>query len=61
MPTANADVKRFYEQSLAEFLTGKQQLTPDNWAKFLKDFDAVGGKAWNDQGVAYMKENNLLK
>ncbi|NLZ67951.1 MAG: extracellular solute-binding protein [Spirochaetales bacterium] len=60
MPTANADVKRFYEQSLAEFLTGKTALTQANWAKFITEFNNVGGKTWNDQGVAYMKENNLI-
>lgn len=60
MPTANADVKRFYEQSLAEFLTGKTELTKANWTNFIKEFDNVGGKAWNDAGVAFMKDNNLI-
>lgn len=60
MPTSSADVKRYYEQSLGEFLTGKTALTEANWAKFLEGFDKVGGKAWNDQGVAYMKENGLI-
>lgn len=60
MPTANADVQRFYEQSLAEFLTGAKALNKDTWQKFIDDFNAMGGKAWNDQGVKYMQENNLI-
>lgn len=60
MPTANADVKRFYEQSLAEFLSGKTELTEANWNAFLKEFERVGGKAWNDQGVQYMKDRDLV-
>ena len=60
MPTPNADVSRFYEQSLAEFFTGAKTLNPQNWQKFLDDFSAMGGKAWNDSGVQYMKDNNLI-
>ncbi len=60
MPTPNADVKRYYEQTLSEFITGTRTLTPENWQAFLDQFNAIGGKAWNDEGVAYMKENNLL-
>lgn len=60
MPTPNADVKRFYEQSLAEFLTGSRALNPENWQKFLDQFNSIGGKAWNDKGVEWMKDNNLV-
>ncbi len=60
MPTPNADVSRYYEQSLAEFFTGKTPLTTENWQKFLDNFDRVGGKAWNDQGVEYAKANGLV-
>ena len=60
MPTPNADVQRFYEQSLAEFLTGARTLNEANWQKFLTEFNNIGGKAWNDSGVQYMKDNNLI-
>ena len=59
LPTPNADVKRYYEQSLAEFLAGAKQLTPANWQAFLDQFNAIGGKAWNDQGVAKITEDGL--
>ncbi len=61
MPTPNADVYRFYEQSLAEFLTGVRKLTPEDWDKFLSDFDKVGGAKWNEQGIEYAKANGYVR
>ena len=60
LPTPNADVKRFYEQTLGEFLTGARPLNEGTWQEFIDGFNAIGGKAWNDEGVAYMTENGLL-
>ncbi len=60
MPTPSADAYRYYEQSLAEFLAGSKALTPENWAKFLEDFDKVGGTAWNESGVAFARENGFV-
>lgn len=60
LPTPSADVQRYYEQSLAEFITGGRALTPENWQAFIDQFNRIGGKAWNDQGVQWMKDNNLL-
>ncbi len=60
MPTPNADVSRYYEQSLAEFLSGTRDLTSDAWEVFLSGFERVGGSAWNERGIAYARENNLV-
>ncbi len=60
MPTPNADVSRYYEQTLAEFLTGARQLNPTTWQQFLDGFNAIGGKAWNDSGIQHMQDNNLI-
>ena len=60
MPTPNADIFRYYEQSLAEFLTGAKELTPANWQNFLNGFERVGGKGWNEEGIEYARENNLV-
>ena len=61
MPTPNADVQRYYEQSLAEFLSGQRALTPENWQAFLDQFNAIGGAAWNQQGIDYARENGLVR
>ena len=61
MPTPNADVQRYYEQSLAEFLSGQRELTPENWQAFLDQFNAIGGAAWNQQGIDYARENGLVR
>lgn len=60
MPTPSADVFRFYEQGLAEFLAGANALTPANWQAFIDNFNRVGGKAWNDEGVQIMKDSNYI-
>ncbi|MDY0287856.1 MAG: extracellular solute-binding protein [Sphaerochaeta sp.] len=60
LPIPNADLKRFYEQGLSEFITGKRSLTPAAWSKWLDEFKRLGGQDWNDKGVAFARENNLL-
>ena len=60
MPTPNADVSRFYEQSIAEFLSGTRELTPENWQNFLDQFARVGGEAWNEEGIEFARANNLV-
>lgn len=60
MPTPNADVFRYFEQSLAEFLSGQKELTPENWQAFLDAFDKIGGATWNEEGIAYAQENGLV-
>lgn len=60
LPIPNADLKRFYEQGLSEFITGKRVLNPANWTKWLDEFKRLGGQDWNDKGVAFARENNLL-
>ena len=61
MPKPNADVKRFYEQGVVEFMTGNRALNPEEWQKFLDEFNKIGGKDWNDAGVQLAKEQNLIK
>ena len=61
MPQPNADVKRFYEQGVVEFMTGNRALNPTEWQKFLDEFTKIGGKDWNDAGVKLAKEKNIIK
>ena len=61
MPTPNADVQRYYDQSLAEFLTGAKELTSANWQAFLDQFNKIGGEAWNQAGIAKMTEDGLIR
>ena len=48
----NADLKRFYEQGVMEFLTGRRQLTRSNWDAWVADFDRMGGANWEQAGIA---------
>lgn len=61
MPLPNDDLKRFYEQGVAEFMTGKRALTQQEWDNFIRDFDRLGGKAWEESGLAYARESSLLQ
>ncbi len=61
MPNPSTDLKSFYEHSLAQFLSGNTELTADAWAKFIKQFDEMGGKAWEAQGYEFAKANNYLQ
>ena len=60
MPSPNADLKRFYEQGVLEFLNGTRALTKANWDAWVTEFKNIGGQAWNDNGVAYAKQQSLL-
>lgn len=60
LPLPNDDLKRFYEQGVAEFITGRRALNQANWKAFVADFDRLGGKAWEDEARAYAQENGLL-
>ena len=61
MPSPNADVKRFYEQGVLEFFTGKRTLDPESWKSFIEEFDRIGGADWEAEGIAYAEANNILK
>jgi putative aldouronate transport system substrate-binding protein len=61
LPLPSADLQRFYRQSITEFVTGVRQLTQDGWRAFMTEFDRIGGKDWEDKGVAGAKEGGLLK
>ena len=60
LPLPSGDLQRFYEQSLAEFASGNRELTPENWAAFIKQFDALGGLEWEAEGIKVAEENDLL-
>ena len=60
MPTPNADVLRFLEQGLAEFLSKQKPLTPENWDKFISDFLRIGGEGWNEEGIEFAESQNLV-
>jgi putative aldouronate transport system substrate-binding protein len=61
LPTPSADVKRFLEQGVVEFLTGKRQLTKANWDAWVVEFDRMGGTAWEKAGIDEAKASNYLQ
>jgi len=61
MPQPGADLDRFYQQGILEFFTGTRELNKANWDAWLKDFNAQGGKKWEEAGIALAKENRYIK
>ncbi|MDL2229404.1 extracellular solute-binding protein [Treponema sp. OttesenSCG-928-L16] len=60
LPSPNSDIKRFYEQGVVEFVTGKRDLTPENWKKYIEQFDAMGGAAWEEAGIKSAADAGFL-
>ncbi|MCR5621336.1 MAG: extracellular solute-binding protein [Treponema sp.] len=60
LPLPSTDLKRFYEQGVLEFMNGKRAMTRDSWNAWIEEFKKMGGEKWNNDGVAFAKDNNLL-
>lgn len=61
MPKPDADLDRFYQQGLQEFLSGKRQLTKEAWNAWVKEFDNMGGLQWEKDGIAAGKAAGYIK
>jgi len=60
MPVANADLERFYNQGVVEFITGQRQLTQANWTAWVAEFNRIGGSAWETEGLNKARDENYL-
>jgi putative aldouronate transport system substrate-binding protein len=62
MPVPNADLQRFYQQGVIEFVTGVRQLTQANWTAWVAEFDnRLGGLEWERAGLAAATAGGYLK
>jgi putative aldouronate transport system substrate-binding protein len=61
LPSPNADLKRFYEQGVVEFLTGQRVLNQSNWNAWVAEFDRVGGTDWEKAGIADAEANGYIR
>ncbi|WP_304224581.1 extracellular solute-binding protein [Gracilinema caldarium] len=61
LPNPSADLKRFYEQGIIEFVIGARPLTKENWSAWLSEFDKLGGTEWEKAGVAQAAASGYLK
>jgi len=61
LPAPNADLKRFYEQGVVEFLTGKRQLTRNNWNAWVSEFDKLGGLEWEKKGIEAAEAGGYIR
>jgi len=61
LPAPSADLQRFYQQGVVEFVTGTRQLTQANWSAWLTQFDNMGGLQWEKDGIADATAKDLLR
>jgi putative aldouronate transport system substrate-binding protein len=61
LPAPNADLKRFYEQGVVEFLTGKRVLSREDWSAWVSDFDRLGGTDWEQAGMTVAETQGYLR
>jgi putative aldouronate transport system substrate-binding protein len=61
LPLPGADLKRFYEQGVMEFVTGRRQLDKANWDAWVAEFDRLGGLEWEKAGIDLAKANSYLR
>jgi putative aldouronate transport system substrate-binding protein len=61
LPPPSADLKRFYEQGVVEFLTGQRTLNQANWNTWVAEFDRLGGADWEKAGIAAAEANGYIK
>ncbi len=60
LPLPDAELKKFYEDGVIDFVTGKKELTKENWAEWLKEFDKMGGEKWEKDGVEKARQSGYL-
>ena len=60
LPSPNSDVKKFYEQGVMDFVTGRRALTRENWQQWLSEFCRVGGVDWERKCLNWAESRDLL-
>jgi len=57
----NADLKRYMNQGVQEFVLGKQALTKENWQAFIVQMDKLGAAEWERAARQQMEEAGYLQ
>ncbi len=57
----NADLKRYINQGVQEFVLGKKPLTKENYAAFVAQMDKLGAADWEKAALAQMDDAGYLK
>lgn len=60
LPAPSTEVKKYYEQGVMDFVTGKRVLIEENWQQWLNGFTRIGGIDWERKCKNYVESNNLL-
>jgi len=62
LPPANAaDLDRFYDEGMLQFVLGQKELTEESWAEYLAGLDALGAVEWEAAAKQALIDAGLLK
>jgi putative aldouronate transport system substrate-binding protein len=61
LPQPNADIRRFWEQGIIDFVTGGRPLTQRNWEDWLVEFDNRGGADWENEAITRARELGFIQ
>jgi len=60
MPSPSAELKKYYEQGVLDFVMGKRTLTRENWQQWLNEFTRIGGMDWERKCLNHAESKTLL-
>ncbi|MCL2443375.1 MAG: ABC transporter substrate-binding protein [Treponema sp.] len=61
LPAPSGDLERFYRQGVIEFINGSRQLTRTAWNAWVAEFDRLGGREWEREGIEFARVNGYLR
>jgi putative aldouronate transport system substrate-binding protein len=60
-PAANqADINRYIQEGLVQFITGQKPLTTSSWNTYIQSLDGLGVADWEAAALKNLQDKNLL-
>ena len=60
-PAANqADINRYIQEGLVQFITGQKPLTTSSWSTYLQGLDGLGVADWEASALKNLQDKNLM-
>jgi putative aldouronate transport system substrate-binding protein len=60
-PAANqADINRYIQEGLVQFVTGQKPLTTSSWSTYIQGLDGLGVADWEASALKNLQDKNLL-
>jgi hypothetical protein len=61
LPASNqADINRYVDEGLVQFITGQKSLDAESWAAFVQGLDGLNASDWEAAANQALKDKSLL-